>query len=511
MWEQACAVKVPCVFEKWDGMDHVNNGGNAEFISPVTVETIQAELSALHFTPKYEKMKEIAASSATDIYLYSRIAEKVFGVYSEKMKLKNFLGNKEVKNASWLIGGRVIQMILSLFVGILTARYLGPDNYGLINYGGAYVAFFTALSTLGLNAVIIKDFVDHPEEQGEAIGSALLMRLVSSILSAILTVSIVLVIDKDEPITIAVVALCSLGSIFHIFETFNYWFQSMYQSKITSLATLSAYIVTSAYRVVLLATEKSVYWFAFSTSVDYIVIAIFLRIAYRKYAGPKLAFSFPKSKALLSLSYHYILSTIMVAVYGQTDKLMLKQMVNKNEVGFYATAAAICTMWTFILQAIIDSIYPSILKLKKTDQAAYERKNRQLYAIVFYVSCFVSVAFLVLGDLIVKILYGEAYLPAIPVLKVVTWYTAFSYLGVARNAWIVSEGKQKYLKYIYGCAAIMNVIINALLIPTMGAVGAALASLITNLFTSILLPLCIKELRPNAKLMLQAILLRGIK
>ena len=76
LWEQACAAKVPCVFEKWDGMDHVNNGGNAEFISPVTVETIQAELSALHFTPKYEKMKEIVASSATDIYLYSRIAEK---------------------------------------------------------------------------------------------------------------------------------------------------------------------------------------------------------------------------------------------------------------------------------------------------------------------------------------------------------------------------------------------------------------------------------------------------
>ena len=76
LWEQACAAKVPCVFEKWDGMDHVNNGGNAEFISPITVENIRAKLSALHFTPEYEKMKKVAASSATDIYLYSRIAEK---------------------------------------------------------------------------------------------------------------------------------------------------------------------------------------------------------------------------------------------------------------------------------------------------------------------------------------------------------------------------------------------------------------------------------------------------
>ena len=87
LWEQACAAKVPCIFEKWDGMDHVNNGGNAEFISPITVENIRARLSALHFTPEYEKMKEVAVSSATDIYLYSRIAEKSLECISGKEKL----------------------------------------------------------------------------------------------------------------------------------------------------------------------------------------------------------------------------------------------------------------------------------------------------------------------------------------------------------------------------------------------------------------------------------------
>lgn len=101
-------------------------------------------------------------------------------------------------------------------------------------------------------------------------------------------------------------------------------------------------------------------------------------------------------------------------------------------------------------------------------------------------------------------------LPAAPVLNMVTWYTAFSFLGVARNAWIVSEGKQKYLKYMYGCAAIMNIIVNALLIPTMGAVGAALASLITQVFTSIVLPMLFKEMMPNAKLMIEAIMLRNV-
>ena len=425
-------------------------------------------------------------------------------------RMKSILRSKETKNAGWLIGGKIVQMLLSLFVGILTARYLGPGNYGLINYGTAYVTFFSALCTLGLNSVIIKDFTDHPNEQGETIGSALLMRFVSSLLSSVMIIGIVSIIDKDEPLTIAVVALCSLGSIFHIFETFNYWFQFQYKSKVTSIASLCAYIVTAVYKIVLLILEKDVRWFAFASSVDYIVVAVFLWIAYKTHRGLKLKFSFQKSKSLLRISYNYILSSIMVSVYGQTDKLMLKQMMNESEVGYYSTAMAICAMWTFVLQAIIDSLYPSILRLKNEDQQAFEKKNRQLYAIVFYVSCFVSVIFVIFGKVIVNVLYGEAFLPAASVLKMITWYTAFSYLGVARNAWIVSEGKQKYLKYIYGSAAIMNVLLNALLIPRLGAIGAALASLITEVFTSIILPMLIKELRPSAKLMIQAIFLRKV-
>ena len=78
LWEQACASKVPCVFEKWDGMEHVNNGGNAKFISPITENNIDITIKSLLFTPEYYKMKEISESEVTDIYLYSRIAKDSF-------------------------------------------------------------------------------------------------------------------------------------------------------------------------------------------------------------------------------------------------------------------------------------------------------------------------------------------------------------------------------------------------------------------------------------------------
>lgn len=76
LWEQACASKIPCVFKKWDGMEHVDCGGNSILISDISVDNIISIIKELRYTEKYEKMKYIAESDKTDIYLYSNIARK---------------------------------------------------------------------------------------------------------------------------------------------------------------------------------------------------------------------------------------------------------------------------------------------------------------------------------------------------------------------------------------------------------------------------------------------------
>ena len=426
------------------------------------------------------------------------------------MKINVFFG-KEIKNASWLVGGKILQMIISFFVSILTARYLGPNNYGLINYAGAYIAFFTSICTLGINSVIIKEFFDFPESQGETIGTSIFMRFLSSILSAITIIATVMVVDADEPTTIIVVVLSSIALLFQVFDTFNYWFQSLYQSKVTAIATLIAYIVTTIYRIILLWRGANVKWFAFASSVDYIVLAVVLSSAYKHKNGPRLSVSLARGKYIISKSYHYILSGMMVAIYAQTDKIMLKQMLDESSVGFYSLASSLNHMWVFVLAAVIDSMYPTILKLYNKDSEAFKRKNKQLYAVVIYLSAFVALCFVLFGKYIILILYGEEYLPAASPLKIITWYTVFSYLGVARNAWMVCTNNQKYLKYICLSAAIINVFLNLILIPFMGAAGAALASLITEICTSIVVPCFIPKMRENVKLMAEAALLRGLK
>ena len=426
------------------------------------------------------------------------------------MGLRRILKNKVVKNAGWIIGGRLTNKLLAFLVGILTARYLGPSNYGLINYAVAYTAFFASLCTLGLNSVIVKNFVDHPDEQGKTIGTALLLRALSSFLSAVMIVGIVSIIDRDEPLTIAVVALCSIGLIFQIFDTLNYWFQARLQSKYSALASLISYVAVSTYKIVLLILGKSVEWFALASALDYIILAVFLLAAYFANGGPKFKISAHKARELLTSSSSFIISGLMVSIYACTDRLMLKQMLDEASVGHYSLASSISVMWTFVLSAIIDSLYPGIVQSYGQNTLEFQRKNRQLYAMVFYLSIFMSLLICIFARPLVEILYGSAYRPAVSPLRIVVWYTAFSYLGVARNAWIVCENKQKYLKYIYFGAALINVILNLLFIPRWGASGAAAASLITQIATTAFLPAFIRELHPNVRLMAEAVCLRGV-
>ena len=162
-------------------------------------------------------------------------------------------------------------------------------------------------------------------------------------------------------------------------------------------------------------------WFAVAASLDHIVVAIILFGVYKGKGGPRLRFSKAIAADLLKNSYHYILSGIMVSIYGATDKLMLKQFLNEESVGYYGTAVSIATMWVFILSAIIDSLKPVIMDLFNKNYEAYIRKNILLYRIIFYLSIGVSIFITIFAEFGVGLLFGSDYLGAVTPLRIVTW------------------------------------------------------------------------------------------
>lgn len=412
--------------------------------------------------------------------------------------------NKIAKNASWIIACKVVQGVFYFVIGMLTARYLGPSNYGLITYAASLTAFVIPIMQLGFSNILVRELVEHPDREGEYLGTTMLLSLLSSLLCIVGVTAFAYIANPDEPATVWVCFLYSLNLIFQALELMNYWYQAKYLSKYTSIVSLCAYVVVSAYKVFLLATGKSIYWFAVSNALDYCLIAVFILIIYRRLGGQRLAFSRDTGKRLFSKSKHYIVSSMMVTVFAQTDKIMLKLMLDETATGFYGAAVTCAGVTSFVFGALIDSFRPSIFEARQHDEAMFERRLTMLYSLVIYLSLAQSAVMTVFSGLIIRVVYGAAYYPAGAALRIVVWYTTFSYLGSVRNIWILANDQQRHLWKINLSGAAANVLLNALLIPVMGINGAALASLITQFFTNVVTGYIIRPIRGSNTIMLRS-------
>ncbi|MBE7037954.1 MAG: flippase [Ruminococcaceae bacterium] len=419
--------------------------------------------------------------------------------------------NKVLKNASWIIVNRVVQSVLGLFISMFTARYLGPSNYGVINYAASLVAFVTPIMYLGLSNILVQEFVNNPEKSGETIGTAITMSFVSAIVCIIGIASFAYITNANETETVLVCALYSILLIFQAVDLIQYWFQAKLLSKYTSIVSLIAYLFVSAYKIFLLVSGKSVYWFAISNAIDYMIIALALIIIYKKIDKSKLKFSFVRAKEMFSKSRHYIVSSLMVTIFAQTDRIMIKHMIGNSETGFYSAAVACASLTGFVFVAIIDSFRPLIFESKKISIQSYQKNMIRLYSVIIYLSLLQSLFITLLSKYIILILYGNAYMDSVPALRIIVWYTTFSYLGSVRNIWILAENKQKYLWIINLSGALCNVILNYILIPVWGICGASFASLATQIFTNVIVGYIINGIRPSNILMLKALDFKYIK
>ena len=411
--------------------------------------------------------------------------------------------NSVTKNAAWIISCKIVQSLFGLVVSALSARYLGPSNYGVINYAASIIAFMLPIVQLGFRSTLVREIVEKPEYEGEIIGTSLFFNFLSAIASTIAVYGFVRVANTGEQTTLIVCMLYSISLFAQALEMIQYWFQAKMISQYTSLTGLAAYVVMTAYKIYLLATQKSVYWFAVSNALDYFIIAIVLIVIYHKLGGQRLKVSFKRFKEMFARSRFFIVSSLMVTIFAQTDKIMLKTMINDEAVGIYSAAVTCAGLTSFVFASIIDSFRPVVFENKQKSSKLYEDSLILCYSIVIFLSLAQSTVFTLFSRLIIGILYGAEYLASANVLSLVVWYTTFSYIGPVRNVWMLAEEKQKYLWIINLSGALANILLNTMLIPIMGVMGAALASLITQIFTNVIIVFIMKPIRYNNKLMLK--------
>lgn len=260
---------------------------------------------------------------------------------------------KLIGNTSWMMINRIYSMLISLVVGAISARYLGPANYGLLNYGTSIISFFTTISSLGLASTLVVELVRKEKRRGEILGTAIVFRFFASIISFLAIYVIVLFLEPNNTQLMIVTMLQAISVILNTHEVLLYWFQMRLEMQKVTIASMIALTVTAVWRIVLLIEKASVEFFALSNSISAFITCICVAaFFFSSKSAPKLSYNRKTGTSLIKSSYHFIISGLAVNLYTQLDRIMLGKTVSAEAVGYYTAAMTIANLWVFVPQAI---------------------------------------------------------------------------------------------------------------------------------------------------------------
>lgn len=384
-----------------------------------------------------------------------------------------------IANAGWLFCLRLLRVAFAFFVGVWTARYLGPTLWGQLNYAIALVVLFGPITRLGLENVVVHELVRRPGDRDEILGTAFALRAIGGVLSFALALGAVALLRPGDSTSLLLVAIVAFGMVFQAYDVIDIFFQSETNLKYPVNAKSAALALANALKIVFILLGAPLPWFAGAAAIEVVAGAAGLLVAYRLRGLEARAFrwSAEEARRLFAMGWPLILSGTFAVIYFKIDQVMLGQMISQAEVGIYATAARISEMWYFVPVAISTAVFPVLIRSRQEEgPAIYRERTQRLYDFYVWVSLSVAVVMTFAANRIVVLLFGEAYARSGPILAIHIWAGVFIFLREVLGRWFITENMLTFAYVSNGLGALVNVALNLVLIPRYAAMGAAVAT-----------------------------------
>lgn len=385
-------------------------------------------------------------------------------------------------NASWMMGERLLNIGAGFALAVLLARYLGPEQFGILAYALSMSAIFASAGHMGLAGLVVREVVRAPGEATETLGTTLVLKLAGMGLGFAFVAGYALLFEPIGSTTFWMLLIVAAAIFFQSFDVVDYWFQSQVQAKYASIARASGILGAAAVKVGLVLAGASLLPFALAHTLQFILVAVLLVYLYRRTAGRSLrdwSVSWARARILLSQGWVIYLGSIFAVLYMKIDQVMLKWLVGPEEVGVYAVAAQLSEAWYFLPIAIVASVFPKLIQLHESTPERFNERLQQLFDLLFMLAVLVACAVTLLADPLIGLLFGAAYQGAAPMLTIHVWAGVFIFMRALFSRWILIENALMFSLVTQGLGALVNVLLNALLIPRYHGEGAALATLIS--------------------------------
>jgi PST family polysaccharide transporter len=444
-----------------------------------------------------------------DINFRKYIPERITNRFGEKENILVVLAN-----TFWLVSDRVVRLGVALIVGAWVARYLAPENYGKLNYALAFVALFGSFTSLGIDSILVRDILTSPEKKDKLMGSAFRLKFMSGIVAYLASLLFIFLIkdemrDRD---TMLMISIMGIGNVFLAFDIIDLYFQSQVKSKYTIFAKNYAFIIVSGIKVAMILCNASLFLLSVTWLLEMVFSAAALVIIYEKrgFSIRKWSKEWSTMKYMVAQGFGFYISYISTFIYMKMDQIMIGDMMDNRAAGLYASSTKLYEIPYTLLLIIGSSVYPSLINVYKVDKELFYRRIRQITTTLSMFGLIVIGSTWLLGAWVLNMLFGIEYNEAVEILNIQIVGIYFMCLGVLRSSYLSIVSGQNVLMISTIFATIFNLLANFYLIPVMGAKGSALATVITQFLSLVIINLFFEKTRRYFLMQAQSILLLDV-
>jgi O-antigen/teichoic acid export membrane protein len=385
---------------------------------------------------------------------------------TKKTVLKNFFS---------LSFSEVVSNGLKFVSVIYLARSLGAEGFGKINFATAILAYFMLLVNLGLDTYGIREIARDKERMKKYINNILTIKLLSSVFAFLLVMVFVYFLPK--PPEIKKLILFFGFSLFTFSFTLDWVFMGIQKMEYIALARIAQNSIYLALIVSLIKMPDQILSIPFVQVGSALVsILILITVFTRKYGSFKLDFDFGFWRHILSQSFPMALSIISIQIYLNFDTVLLGFMKSAGEVGWYSAAYKIIIVLLLAGGIYYNTIFPVISNLYKKSV----EKLKHLMQFTLSLMILVIVPMLIIGTIfaahIIGLIYGDGYQESVVVFQILLWNVAAVLLNGLFGRCLLGCDRQKYHLVCVSTGGLVNLILNFILIPTLGIKGAAIAT-----------------------------------
>jgi len=387
-----------------------------------------------------------------------------------------------LKNTFYSSLNSFLRFLSNALLYVILARALGVEEFGRFTFALSFTGIFLTFIDYGFNLLIVKEVSQKPKGLMKWMRSIISAKiLLCTLFTVIIFVTLRALNYPSE--TQIIVGILWLSAIFYSFGFFfNNVFRGLnqfqYETYPTILLNATQFFVVTIFLLLRFKTPLVAIAYLLAR-ILYLVHSTYL--LFSKVSKVPLSYNLSESIKILKIAFPYGIHAILATLYLQLDTVLLSYLKGNIEVGHYQAAMRIFTAIMVIYDVIGSAFFPVISAFIKNDKAKFNRYALLLNKIAIYAGSVFGVGAFLFSQPIISILYGKQYINSILVMRILAGVIFLRFLGAGYALFITAAEGQKFRAMGVSLSLIVNVILNVFLIPKFGAIGAAIASLITHI------------------------------